>query len=376
MAAFAAGGADVLVATTVIEVGIDVPNASVMLVEDAERYGISQLHQLRGRIGRGPHESVCVLFGPKESPRLRALAEHRDGFKLAEIDLELRGEGEMIGTRQSGLAQFRVARLPEDAELLDARARSGRRCWRPTRSWRCRSTRCSTGPSATRTGPTRSIRSRRDPVRVIAGRYGGRRLQAPAGAAPRARPPTACARRCSRSWARGYRALVCSTCSPARARSGSRRSRAAPRPPRSSTPRRRRCGRCGPTSRRSGRTARSCGRTPLRWLRCRIRRGASIRSRLPRSAHTGGQRRWRRAVGGAARSAGAGRAGGLGVRPPRAARADDADHRRTPLRRHPHPLPWPLTRQAAHRRLPRLLRPDHDRARRRDHARRRRSSTS
>jgi len=119
MAAFAAGGADVLVATTVIEVGIDVPNASVMLVEGAERYGISQLHQLRGRIGRGPHESVCVLFGPKESPRLRALAEHGDGFKLAEIDLELRGEGEMMGTRQSGLAQFRVARLPEDAELLD-----------------------------------------------------------------------------------------------------------------------------------------------------------------------------------------------------------------------------------------------------------------
>src|SRR5215204_3279753 len=119
MAAFAAGGADVLVATTVIEVGIDVPNASVMLVEGAERYGISQLHQLRGRIGRGPHESVCVLFGPKESPRLRALAEHGDGFKLAEIDLELRGEGEMMGTRQSGLAQFRVARLPEDAELLE-----------------------------------------------------------------------------------------------------------------------------------------------------------------------------------------------------------------------------------------------------------------
>ena len=119
MAAFAAGGADVLVATTVIEVGIDVPNASVMLVEGAERYGISQLHQLRGRVGRGAHESVCVLFGPKESPRLRALAEHRDGFKLAEIDLELRGEGEMLGTRQSGLAQFRVARLPEDAALLD-----------------------------------------------------------------------------------------------------------------------------------------------------------------------------------------------------------------------------------------------------------------
>jgi ATP-dependent DNA helicase RecG len=119
MLEFAAGGADVLVATSVIEVGIDVPNASVMLVENAERYGISQLHQLRGRVGRGPHESLCLLFGPKESPRLRALADHRDGFALAEIDLELRGEGEMLGTRQSGLATFRVARLPEDAELLE-----------------------------------------------------------------------------------------------------------------------------------------------------------------------------------------------------------------------------------------------------------------
>jgi ATP-dependent DNA helicase RecG len=120
MAAFADGGADVLVSTTVIEVGIDVPNATVMLVEGAERFGISQLHQLRGRIGRGVHESVCILFGPKESARLRALAAHRDGFKLAEIDLELRGEGEMLGTRQSGVAQFRFARLPEDVELLEA----------------------------------------------------------------------------------------------------------------------------------------------------------------------------------------------------------------------------------------------------------------
>jgi len=100
-------------------VGIDVPNATVMLVEDAERYGISQLHQLRGRIGRGRHPSLCLLFGPKDSPRLRALAAHRDGFELAEIDLELRGEGELIGVRQSGLQSFRVARLPEDADLLD-----------------------------------------------------------------------------------------------------------------------------------------------------------------------------------------------------------------------------------------------------------------
>jgi ATP-dependent DNA helicase RecG len=123
MAQFAAGSADVVVATSVIEVGIDVPNATVMLVEDAERYGISQLHQLRGRIGRGEHPSLCLLFGPKGSTRLRALASESDGFRLAEIDLELRGEGELVGTRQSGLAQLRVAELPRDAELLE-RARA------------------------------------------------------------------------------------------------------------------------------------------------------------------------------------------------------------------------------------------------------------
>ncbi len=127
MERFASGEADVLVATTVIEVGIDVPNATVMLVEDADRYGISQLHQLRGRVGRGEHASLCLLFGPRESLRLKALAEHTDGFRLAEIDLELRGEGELTGTRQSGLARFRFALLPDDAALLErahARARA------------------------------------------------------------------------------------------------------------------------------------------------------------------------------------------------------------------------------------------------------------
>jgi ATP-dependent DNA helicase RecG len=122
MAAFASGAADVLVATSVIEVGIDVPNATVMLVEDADRYGISALHQLRGRIGRGPHPSLCLLFGAKDSPRLRALAGHTDGFKLAEIDLRLRGEGELAGTRQHGAAAFRVAELPHDAPLLEQAA--------------------------------------------------------------------------------------------------------------------------------------------------------------------------------------------------------------------------------------------------------------
>jgi ATP-dependent DNA helicase RecG len=125
MADFAAGEADVLVATTVIEVGIDVPNATVMLVENAERFGISQLHQLRGRIGRGEHRASCLLMGPPGAPRLRALAEHSDGFRLAEIDLELRSEGELVGTRQSGLRQFKVAQLPQDAPLLErARARA------------------------------------------------------------------------------------------------------------------------------------------------------------------------------------------------------------------------------------------------------------
>ncbi len=119
MARFAAGDADVLVATTVIEVGIDVPNATVMLVENAERFGISQLHQLRGRIGRGEHPSVCLLLGPRNARRLRALAEHSDGFELAEIDLQLRGEGELAGTRQHGQAEPRVAVLPQDAPLLE-----------------------------------------------------------------------------------------------------------------------------------------------------------------------------------------------------------------------------------------------------------------
>ncbi|MFZ2113507.1 MAG: ATP-dependent DNA helicase RecG [Solirubrobacteraceae bacterium] len=125
MEAFASGRVQVLVATTVIEVGVDVPNATVMLVENAERFGISQLHQLRGRVGRGEHSSTCMLVGPAGSARLRALAEHSDGFRLAEIDLRLRKEGELIGTRQSGVGQFKFAILPEDTDLLErARARA------------------------------------------------------------------------------------------------------------------------------------------------------------------------------------------------------------------------------------------------------------
>jgi ATP-dependent DNA helicase RecG len=124
MEAFASGATDVLVATTVIEVGIDVPNATVMVIEGAERYGVSQLHQLRGRVGRGEHESHCLLFaeqaGGMARRRLKAVERERDGFKLAEVDLNLRGEGEILGTRQHGLPRFAVAELPEDTPTLVA----------------------------------------------------------------------------------------------------------------------------------------------------------------------------------------------------------------------------------------------------------------
>src|SRR3954454_17057187 len=122
MERFVTGASDVLVATSVIEVGIDVANATVMLIEGAERYGLSQLHQLRGRVGRGEHASQCILFADPGSElagrRLEAIASERDGFKLAEVDLALRGEGEILGTRQHGLPRFRVAVLPDDVAML------------------------------------------------------------------------------------------------------------------------------------------------------------------------------------------------------------------------------------------------------------------
>jgi ATP-dependent DNA helicase RecG len=125
MRSFAAHETDVLVSTTVIEVGIDVGNATVMVIEGAERFGVSQLHQLRGRVGRGEHPSQCLLFaeeaGEMARKRLGAVVESGDGFKLAEVDLELRGEGEILGTRQSGLPRFAVAKLPDDGpQLLEA----------------------------------------------------------------------------------------------------------------------------------------------------------------------------------------------------------------------------------------------------------------
>jgi len=124
MGVFKAGKTHVLVSTTVIEVGIDVPNASVMLVEHAERFGLSQLHQLRGRVGRGPWNSYCILLAsgtPSAEARRRmaALAETGDGFRIAEVDLQLRGPGEFFGTRQSGLPEFRVADLLRDGRVLE-----------------------------------------------------------------------------------------------------------------------------------------------------------------------------------------------------------------------------------------------------------------
>ncbi|MFN2203609.1 MAG: ATP-dependent DNA helicase RecG [Caldilineaceae bacterium] len=125
MSAFARGDYDVLVSTTVIEVGIDVPNASLMIVEDAERFGLAQLHQLRGRVGRGEYASYCALFsnaeGSESNERLHALEEMTSGFDLAEKDLELRGPGDFLGTRQSGLPSLRVAQLADMQTLVQAR---------------------------------------------------------------------------------------------------------------------------------------------------------------------------------------------------------------------------------------------------------------
>ena len=123
MREFKAGRVHLLVSTTVIEVGIDVPNASVMLVEHAERFGLSQLHQLRGRVGRGPWKSYCILLGAAASEdarrRIAAMTETNDGFRIAEVDLAVRWPGEFFGTRQSGLPEFRVADLIRDGALLE-----------------------------------------------------------------------------------------------------------------------------------------------------------------------------------------------------------------------------------------------------------------
>jgi ATP-dependent DNA helicase RecG len=120
---FAAGRTAILVATTVVEVGVDVPAASVMVIEHAERFGLAQLHQLRGRVGRGAAQSRCLLLyaaplGPTAEARLRILRETEDGFRIAEEDLRLRGSGDLLGSAQSGMPGFRIARLGAHAGLL------------------------------------------------------------------------------------------------------------------------------------------------------------------------------------------------------------------------------------------------------------------
>jgi ATP-dependent DNA helicase RecG len=123
MARFKKGETNILVATTVIEVGVDVPNASVMVIENAERFGLSQLHQLRGRVGRGAEQSYCILMtgdklGNDARTRIETMVRTNDGFVIAETDLRLRGPGDLLGTQQSGLPQLRIADLIEDAGLL------------------------------------------------------------------------------------------------------------------------------------------------------------------------------------------------------------------------------------------------------------------
>ena len=133
MRSFRDGAIGVLVATTVIEVGIDIPNATVMVIEHAERFGLSQLHQLRGRVGRGRAAGYCLLINraprnPLAEQRLRVMERQHDGFKIAEADLAMRGPGEFLGTRQSGLGDFRLANLVRDAKIL-MEARKEAQAW-------------------------------------------------------------------------------------------------------------------------------------------------------------------------------------------------------------------------------------------------------
>jgi ATP-dependent DNA helicase RecG len=123
MSEFRAGDIDVLVATTVIEVGVDIPEATVMVIEDADRFGIAQLHQLRGRVGRGPDRSWCYLLSESDAPeadtRLSAMERSSDGFELADVDLGLRGEGTILGARQKGRSDLKLAKLLSDRDLVE-----------------------------------------------------------------------------------------------------------------------------------------------------------------------------------------------------------------------------------------------------------------
>ena len=130
MEKFSKGETQILVATTVIEVGVDVPNATVMVIEQAERFGLAQLHQLRGRVGRGGEQSYCILVTEKlnqiATERIRTMVESNDGFHIAEVDMKLRGPGEFFGTKQSGLPALQIGNIVRDAEILEiARSEAG-----------------------------------------------------------------------------------------------------------------------------------------------------------------------------------------------------------------------------------------------------------
>ena len=159
MRAFKAGETRILVGTTVIEVGVDVPDATIMVIEHAERFGLAQLHQLRGRVGRGEKPSTCVLLykaplGETAMRRLQVMRETEDGFRISEEDLKLRGEGEVLGTRQSGTPGFQVARIEAHADLLEVARDDADYCCRVTRNCRAsaalRSGCCSICSAATR----------------------------------------------------------------------------------------------------------------------------------------------------------------------------------------------------------------------------------
>ena len=223
MAGFKARELDVLVATTVIEVGVDVPNATIMIVQEADRFGLAQLHQLRGRVGRGAEQSYCLLVSrAKEelsetaAERLEAMVATTDGFELAERDLEIRGEGQLLGARQSGYSDLRFVRL---------RARSGR-CSSE------RATLAALAPGTRASSPTPSTVSRRGRaprrlVRIVAGSRKGHRIAAPKGAVTR--PTGDRVREAMFSLIGPVEERACSTSSRARARWASRRCRAAPR---------------------------------------------------------------------------------------------------------------------------------------------------
>ena len=203
MRAFAAGELHVLVSTTVVEVGVDVPNATVMVVEHAERFGLSQLHQLRGRVGRGRAASHCVLLyqpplSDEARDRLKAMAETTDGFLLAERDLQLRGPGDFFGTRQSGLPTLRIGDLVRDAPLME-QAREAAGAWLATAPLQDPVVQFVRGDLG---GTVRAGRRR-------VGACGSLRDRSRAGGCVRptgrgcGRPPIACARRCSMSWPHG-----------------------------------------------------------------------------------------------------------------------------------------------------------------------------